>query len=865
MSDSNYRQENCLRLTKSHIVQQLAQCQNDTCKVEETTKEILEKLDVMQVQDKHQHARDKDEFKRTTKDLEGRLSVIEGQAAKRNETIIGIEETLKMLSEKWEAQLHLMSNFLTSPPGNHGEQKLCLDSVSSAAEDCVTIHPSFDSAAKQFRDVEFWLGKQEEKHFWRDTELGNVTLFSNNRNVNTPDMKIGYQSLPPDKLTKSGQSPSGQTNTNGQSKRDHEICHKNKNVTLSKRYFGDQLESQFMRETINATSLALSTQPQENSRSENQAAVKASEIVRNECGQRQCKRPSEEMDNAASSNSYTMKPVSRRHFHTRKTMWLREQRERRQKDLLRQQREKESHNLDFDVPEKTRNCEIWFDILRNEMEQAKNEKVPGVYTVFCLDTSASMRQADAWEQVAKFFRDFISGLEDTAVENGEIEDKIALVVFGRKTEIIQRFTSDFSILRETFRKIKLGGPTQMFGGLIMAYAAFAATHPSILNDIRMFPRIILLSDGKPSDPDLLDGPDVPRPDSQQRIRSKVLDVVHQIASDRCIVHCVPVGDADMSLLNEIAAKTDGKIYTPADGRYLGKRTINCKHAGNVLKHWIMLKANRHLFMSKRSLEEIMDPAGSDLGDPRIPGFIDIAMLPQEDRDHILSIAIEARKEGLWDGGDVIYRKHFEFSNPVIDFPPVGSRVRRGQNWLYDNDDGDGPGTIIGHSKNRKAVIVEWDKTQKRAKYRYNVMGAVDVVTVNEPRILRSDQLIATGCLVKRGKNWKYDDQDGVPGSTGVVLAVVENGTVIVRWENKKKYFYKIGDKDYLKICSPYMPNFDFLPSVDSSDSNPDFLTDSRMLHDLSQPSLGLPLFSARPRTKNKNSVPIKKETTKNAP
>ncbi|KAK3606279.1 hypothetical protein CHS0354_037956 [Potamilus streckersoni] len=896
MSDSSYGKENCLRLTKSQIVQQLTQCQNDTYKVESTTNEILEKLDVLQAQVKLQHARHKEEFKRTTTDLERRLDIIEGQVAKRNEAVMGIAETLKMLSEKWDVQLQLMSNFI-SPPGNDEKQKLHLESVSSTTEDSATIHPSSASTAEHFGDAEFYLGKQDEQRFLRDIDLGNVPLIWNDRNVMTSeDLKVGDHSLPPNKLTQCDQALKGHTltNTNEQNRRDHanifsdqakfprvsdnvnnpenvrNIGHKNKNVTLSKQYLGDQLKSQFMRETSIATNLALSTQPLETRRGKNETALKTTELHINENDSRQFKTPSTELDNTASSDSYTMKPGSRRYFHSRKTMWLWEQRERRKKDLLRQQREKESHNLDFDVPEKTRNSDIWLDFLQHEIEQVKNKEVLGVHTVFCLDTSASMRQGMAWEQAAKFFRDFISGLEDTAVENGEIDDKIALVVFGRKTEIILRLTSDFSILREMFRKIKLGGPTQMFGGLVMALAAIAATHTPILNDIWMFPRIILLSDGKPSDPDLLDGPDVPRPDCQQQIRSKVLNVVQRIASARVIVHCVPVGDADMSLLKEIAEKTDGKIYTPSDGRYVGKRTINCKHAGNVLRHWNELRTNRYLYIPKRSLEQIMDPAGSDLGDPHVPGFIDIAMLPQEDRDHILSISKEAIKEGLWDGGDAEERIYFEFSNPIIDFPPVGCRVRRGPDWIYENDDGDGPGTIIGHSKCRKTVCVEWDKTQKRAKYRYNVRGPVDVVTVNEPRKLRFDQLIATGCLVKRGKDWKYGDQDGVPGSIGVVLTVIENGTVIVRWENKKQYSYRIGDKDYLEIC-PHEHSFDFLPSVDPSSSDPDFLTtEGRMLYDLSQPNQGLSLFSARntntrPRTKNKNSAPIKKETTKDAP
>lgn len=39
---------------------------------------------------------------------------------------------------------------------------------------------------------------------------------------------------------------------------------------------------------------------------------------------------------------------------------------------------------------------------------------------------------------------------------------------------------------------------------------------------------------------------------------------------------------------------------------------------------------------------------------------------------------------------------FEEKNPHM--PPLGSRVKRGRDWRYENQDNYGPGTVIGHSK-----------------------------------------------------------------------------------------------------------------------------------------------------------------------
>lgn len=35
------------------------------------------------------------------------------------------------------------------------------------------------------------------------------------------------------------------------------------------------------------------------------------------------------------------------------------------------------------------------------------------------------------------------------------------------------------------------------------------------------------------------------------------------------------------------------------------------------------------------------------------------------------------------------------------FPPVGTRVRRGPDWKYEQQDGYGPGTITGHNEDSK--------------------------------------------------------------------------------------------------------------------------------------------------------------------
>uniref|UniRef100_K1QVD9 E3 ubiquitin-protein ligase mib1 n=1 Tax=Magallana gigas TaxID=29159 RepID=K1QVD9_MAGGI len=67
------------------------------------------------------------------------------------------------------------------------------------------------------------------------------------------------------------------------------------------------------------------------------------------------------------------------------------------------------------------------------------------------------------------------------------------------------------------------------------------------------------------------------------------------------------------------------------------------------------------------------------------------------------------------------------------------------------------------------VNVEWD-TGLSLSYRYGSDGlitAYDIEPSDEPRILEHEA-IAVGCLVRRGPDWKWGEQDGGEGNIGAV-------------------------------------------------------------------------------------------------
>jgi len=125
---------------------------------------------------------------------------------------------------------------------------------------------------------------------------------------------------------------------------------------------------------------------------------------------------------------------------------------------------------------------------------------------------------------------------------------------------------------------------------------------------------------------------------------------------------------------------------------------------------------------------------------------------------------------------------------------LGVRVRRGPSWKWGDQDG-GPGstgvTIPGHTNGVGWVRVRWHSGQKN-EYRVGAKGAYDLIVVDQATLLKGK----LGVRVRRGPSWKWGDQDGGPGSTGVTIPGHTNGVgwVRVRWHSGQKNEYRVGAK-----------------------------------------------------------------------
>ncbi|CAG2236876.1 unnamed protein product [Mytilus edulis] len=94
--------------------------------------------------------------------------------------------------------------------------------------------------------------------------------------------------------------------------------------------------------------------------------------------------------------------------------------------------------------------------------------------------------------------------------------------------------------------------------------------------------------------------------------------------------------------------------------------------------------------------------------------------------------------------------------------------------------------------------VHWDNGDTNIYMQCDETSTYNLRKVDEPRIL-VDEMIAVGCRVVRGHDWKFGDKDGGVGSLGTVLDVRPEGKVVVRWDSKRTGLYKMGHNGRFEI------------------------------------------------------------------
>lgn len=313
----------------------------------------------------------------------------------------------------------------------------------------------------------------------------------------------------------------------------------------------------------------------------------------------------------------------------------------------------------------------------------------------------------------------------------------------------------------------------MYGGILYALAAaWCSVHQieKLENSVLLFTKIIVITDGKPTETDLIAGPDRSDSSKVDETKAKILQEMEHYRKNDFDLFFVPVGFFDMSYIETMVACSEGVMLDYKSGRRLARRQ----------------------FLSAK----LLDPLG-------LTAYLtlDEEDLSSEDKEDLRSIQ---------ERGKCHFAKHQKVDENIYgetseyELPSVGSRVRRGPDWTYNMQDSDGPGTVIGHSDDSPHVWVEWDADENKNVYSYSNLG-YDVLIVDEPRVLQPGQLIAVGSEVKPGTAWR---SSGEKPKQGVVIRLDKrNKKALVRWNNGRRGSYSYGDGGPQEIEIKHLSQF----------------------------------------------------------
>lgn len=417
----------------------------------------------------------------------------------------------------------------------------------------------------------------------------------------------------------------------------------------------------------------------------------------------------------------------------------------------------------------------------------------GPCNIFILDTSLSLGEEGFGQMKGASY-----AILDEYAKHPEIDENVAVIICGRHTKFQRYYSNQYEDIKHSLDNVEFGGSSPLTAAFLLSIATLEckAEQSHRIGDFHVHPRIIFISDGRPTDFTDFTGSyreDRPQCETERDI-DHLLQVTRSIGKKNPIF-CIPVGrNPNMTSLEFISAQSrGGKIVCVSEARQFAKYSHNIETASMLT--FTNENDDREKILTSLACkfpERVFTEL--DLND-----IIEICSR----KSLYQPVSEQADEEEEEDDREKLFVERY----PQL--PRLGSRVKRGRDWIYDNRDNYGSGTVVGHLREEGWVIVEWD-TGFKAHYRFGstrkFSNKYDIQLCNEPRIL-GNELIATGCLVTRGKDWVCGNQDGGAGNIGTVLKVEGSGRVLVRWQHGLTNVYTFGanGRFELDVSDPFSP------------------------------------------------------------
>lgn len=446
----------------------------------------------------------------------------------------------------------------------------------------------------------------------------------------------------------------------------------------------------------------------------------------------------------------------------------------------------------------------------------KEEKVPAsrsksMDTIICLDVSDSIVKDGQLEKVKKTALAFVDGIEDLMHEM-DLEENLAVVAMGGGARVVQHLTNDLSLVHNAIETLENGGGRSPYMEALLVCLAANKGRGGIVNVSGVYkvrPRIIVITDGRPTDEAVDTGADLQSNISQ--VKFSLIQLLSELSSKKHKatpkpICWVPIGtDPDKKFMESLANLSGGQLVPDSEITSLCRYYKVQQTIGRVYK---MVKNRKNEYGTEAQINGLVTAISVDISENERKFIVDevrkLQKAPPED------------EQPDADDFDNVYEDEEKVKNKVL--PPLGTRVRRGPDWRWKNQDTDGPGTVIHHNKDDNWIYVKWDNRVCNA-YRYNEDDAMDLkVTENDPRDLPPNKdVLDFGVRVVRGPDWKYENQDA--GGPGTVIRVRESdGKVKVRWDatgKVYKYNYNAEKGQEVQKITPEFPRTEKQPPGDN--------------------------------------------------
>ncbi|XP_067666490.1 uncharacterized protein [Haliotis asinina] len=399
-------------------------------------------------------------------------------------------------------------------------------------------------------------------------------------------------------------------------------------------------------------------------------------------------------------------------------------------------------------------------------------------TLLCLDVSSST-SPESYHQLKTTVLSFISGVEDMAEELG-VEENIAIVTLGHKAEIVHHLTNDYESLRDAIERMKCcaRASTNYLEGILVCLAAL--TKGGVCNFggcVRVPPRLIVVTDGLTPEKMY----QCRKLEDKRRLKQALLEMGSEFVRSNVVspILVVPHGNPGVVVTDYFRTMVSfckGEIVYDIKSACSHQRMQKfCAQVIRYVKSQCGLKTS-----TAANVDIILDCLSADF--------------TAEEKSKIRSIVRDHLDLEEKNAGDTTLFNNIQESSCCHILLQIGTRVARGPDWKWENEDSDCPGTVINHGPEHGMLWVLWDNDLSNT-YRYGYYGSYDVWPVEDrPRLLGEDGDIDIGVQVERGPDWleSYTDQDGGPTSHGTVIRK-RGGRVMVLWKNGDIFEYRFGE------------------------------------------------------------------------